>query len=174
MLPEPVVLNAFTMREVRNQPATSSAPDSSGWESSTREPTANGLVAAMSRAEARTDTDDPFDDLVQELKAFQHGVSRPDGLSMVGTMLNSGTDPHLVELYRQRVETPRRTALRKILVRARRDELLDEHADLDVALGMLTGNWYARALAGGPAPARWADRTATLVWRALGGTPPER
>jgi hypothetical protein len=71
-------------------------------------------------------------------------------------------------LERQRVVARRRARLRKILDRA----LLDADADLDIALAMLTGNWYARALAGDPPPRRLSYRTAALVWRALGGQPP--
>jgi acyl-CoA synthetase (AMP-forming)/AMP-acid ligase II len=47
--------------------------------------------------------------------------------------------------------------------------LLDGDADLDLTLTMLTGSWYALALAADPPPRRWAQRTAALVWRALGG-----
>lgn len=133
---------------------------------------ATAAIEAMARADERQPSDDPFADLVAELEAFRNGVSRPDGLSMVGTMLNSATDPELVALYRQRVVARRRARLRKILERARDSGLLDADADLDIALAMLTGNWYARALAGDPPPRRWPYRTAALVWRALGGQPP--
>ncbi len=131
---------------------------------------ATAAIAAM-RTEDRPLTDDPFADLVRELRAFQQGISRPDGLSMVGTMLNRGTDPALVALYRDRVVRPRRAAFRAILERARDAGLIDRDGDLEVAISMLTGSWYARALSGDPPPARWAERSATLVWRALGGTP---
>jgi AcrR family transcriptional regulator len=131
---------------------------------------ATAAIAAMSQADERRPTDDPLDDLVRELEAFRRGISRPDGLSMVGTMLNSNTDAHLVELYRKRVVAPRRTRLRAILKRAHRAGRLDADADLDLAVNMLTGNWYARALAGDPPPRHWARRTAALMWRALGGS----
>jgi AcrR family transcriptional regulator len=134
---------------------------------------ATAAIAALSRADEREPTDDPYADLVSELEAFRQGVSRPDGLSMVGTMLNASTDPALVALYRQRVVAPRRTRLRSILERARDANQIDAEADLEIAVAMLTGNWYARALAGGSVPSRWAPRTATLVWRALGGTRPQ-
>lgn len=133
---------------------------------------ATAAIAALSRADERASTDDPFADLVRELEAFRAGISRPDGLSMAGTMLIGSTDPALVTLYRERLVRPRRARLRAILERARVDGVLDSDADVEVALGMLTGNWYARALAGDRPPPRWAERTAALVWRALGGTPP--
>jgi len=129
-------------------------------------------IEALAVAQARPPGDDPFDDLVAELRAFQRGVSRPDGLSMVGTMLNRATSADLVARYRERVVAPRRAALLAVLARARDAGLLDPEADLEVGVTMLTGSWYARALATNVPPPRWAERTARLAWRALGGTPP--
>jgi AcrR family transcriptional regulator len=131
---------------------------------------ATAAIAAMSAAEARPPTDDPFADLVRELDAFRRGVSRPDGLSMVGTMLLDSTDPTLVALYRERVVAPRRSRLRGILERAREQGLLDADADVEVALTVFTGSWYANALAGRPPTRNWSERVASLVWRGLGGT----
>ncbi|GIU94519.1 MAG: TetR family transcriptional regulator [Gaiellaceae bacterium] len=132
---------------------------------------ATAAIAAMSRADERAPTDDPYADLVRELEAFRRGISRPDGISMVGTMLVESTDPRLRALYRERIVAPRRARLRGILERARDAGLLDPDADIDVALGSLTGNWYGTALAGDAPPARWAERVAALVWRGLGGEP---
>jgi AcrR family transcriptional regulator len=133
---------------------------------------ATAAIAAMSRAEERRPSGDPYADLVRELEAFRRGISRPDGISMVGAMLVESTDPRLRALYRERIVAPRRARLREILERARDGGLLDPDADIDVALGSLTGNWYGTALAGDPPPARWAERVARLVWRGLGGEPP--
>jgi AcrR family transcriptional regulator len=134
---------------------------------------ATAAIAAMARAAERPATGDPFVDLVRELEAFREGVSRPDGLSMVGTMLVDATDPQLVQLYRERIVLPRRARVRAILERARHAGRLDADADLEIGVAMLTGSWYARALAGDPVPRRWAERAAALAWRALGGTPHE-
>ena len=135
---------------------------------------ATAAIAAMSRAESRQPTDDPYADLVRELEAFRRGISRPDGVSMVGTMLVESTDPQLRALYRERIVAPRRARLREILERGRDGGLLDPDADIDLALGSLTGNWYGTALAGDAPPARWAERVAALVWRGLGGKPRRR
>jgi AcrR family transcriptional regulator len=135
---------------------------------------ATAAIVAMSRAEERRPSDDPYADLVRELEAFRRGISRPDGISMVGAMLVESTDPRLRALYRERIVAPRRARLREILERARNGGLLDPDADIDVALGSLTGSWYGTALAGDAPPARWAERVAALVWRGLGGEPDER
>jgi AcrR family transcriptional regulator len=133
---------------------------------------ATAAVAAMSRTAERSPSEDPFADLVRELDAFRRGISRPDGVSMVGTMLLRSTDPELVSLYRERVVAPRRARLREILERARGQGLLSPDADVDAALGMFTGSWYARSLQGGRPLTRWADRTAVIIWRGLGGSTP--
>ncbi len=135
---------------------------------------ATAAVAAMSRAAERAPTDDPYADLVAELEAFRRGVSRPDGVSLVGTMLLRSTDPELVQHYRERIVTPRRARLRAILERARNAGLVDVDGDIETALNVFTGTWYARALAGDAPTPRWADRVASLVWRGLGGVPPAR
>ena len=132
---------------------------------------ATAAVAAMARTAERSPTEDSYADLVRELDAFRRGISRPDGVSMVGTMLLRSTDPELVTFYRERVVAPRRATLREILERARDQGLLAPDADLDAALGMFTGSWYARSLEGVRPLPRWAERIAAVVWRGLGGKP---
>jgi AcrR family transcriptional regulator len=131
---------------------------------------ATAAIAALSAADAREATDDPYADLVAELAAFRRGVTRPDGLSLVGTMLQRGTDPELARLYRERLVIPRRTRLRTILERALAEGLLTG-GDLELAVASLTGSFYALALAG-PIPPHWPARAAAHAWRSLGGTPP--
>jgi AcrR family transcriptional regulator len=139
---------------------------------STKADLATAAIAALSEASERPPTDDPFAELVAELEAYRRGVGRPDGVSMVGTMLLRSTDPALVALYRERIVAPRRARLRGILERACAAGHLPADADLELVVPMLTGSWYALALAGGRPPADWPDRVARLAWRAAGGTPP--
>jgi AcrR family transcriptional regulator len=114
---------------------------------------------------------DPFSALVAELTDFQRGVSRPGRLSLVGTMLQETTDPEVRDRYRATVIQPRRQRLAAVFLAAQQLGLIDADADLTVAVTMCTGNWYGRALAGDPVPQDWPQRTAELVWRALGGRP---
>ena len=79
---------------------------------------ATAAIASLPEATARPPTDDPFADLVAELAAFRRGVTRPNGVSMVGSMLQEATDPELRKLYRKRLVEPRRARLRAILERA--------------------------------------------------------
>ncbi|MBY0398568.1 MAG: TetR/AcrR family transcriptional regulator, partial [Thermoleophilia bacterium] len=67
-------------------------------------------IAALAAADPAEVGDDHLTALTAELRRFQRGIGRPDGISMVGTMLNRSTDRALVDLYRQRVVDPRRAA----------------------------------------------------------------
>jgi AcrR family transcriptional regulator len=129
------------------------------------------LTAAIDTAQRAT-SEHPLADLTAELADFQHGVSRPGRLSLVGTMLQDSIAPEALTRYRDRVVAPRRERIRAILERACHLDLIDPDADLEIAVTMCTGSWYARALAGTPPPPNWPARTATLVWRAVGGTTP--
>jgi AcrR family transcriptional regulator len=140
---------------------------------------AAAVVADLSDADADAGNDhvptslDPFAELVAELADFRRRVSRPGRISLVGTMLQDNTDPAVVARYRDRVVAPRRQRIRNILKHAQALALIDADADLDVAVTMATGSWYGRALAGTPPPPRWPERTAALVWRAVGGRVPD-
>lgn len=130
---------------------------------------ATAAIATMSRAAERVPTDDPFAELVEELQAFQIGVTRPNGVSMVGTMLQESVDPGLRRHYRERLVEPRRERIRAILGRAIAAGLVDGDVDLDYAAAACTGSLYGLALAGHAIESDWATKTASLVWRGLGG-----
>lgn len=131
---------------------------------------ATAAVAALAAAESPVETDDPYADLVAELTAFHRGVSRPNGISLIGAMLHGSTDEELRELFRSRVVTPRRRRLRRILERARAAGLIDPAADLAFVVAACTGTRYAQALAGTRVGPDWPRRTAQLAWRAAGGS----
>jgi len=115
-------------------------------------------------------SEDPLADLAAELADFQRGVSRPGRMSLVGTMLQDSTGPALMARYQAEVIAPRRRRIRAILRRAQHLGLIDADADLEVAVTMGTGSWYARAVAGNSPAPDWPARTAELIWRAVGGT----
>ena len=128
------------------------------------------LAAAEAQPEAVSAS--PLADLIAELADFQRGVSLPGRLSLVGTMLQDATAPEARARYQARVIAPRRARIRAILERARQLGMIDADADLEVAVSLCTGSWYARALAGQPPPGNWPARTSALVWRAVGGIVP--
>ena len=128
------------------------------------------LAAAETHPEAVSAS--PLADLGAELTDFQRGVSLPGRLSLVGTMLQDATAPEARARYQARVIAPRRARIRAILERASKLAMIDPDADLEVAVSLCTGSWYARALAGEAPPENWPARTAVLVWRAVGGSVP--
>jgi AcrR family transcriptional regulator len=130
---------------------------------------ATAAIASLSTAEGRPETDDPFADLVAELTAFRDGVSRPNGIGMVGSMLQDATDPELVALYRRRIVAPRRARLRRILERAVEQGLAADDADIDYAVAACTGLYYSLHLAGARIARDWPERTARLVWASIEG-----
>lgn len=133
---------------------------------------ATAALAAGEDAGPEVSSQNPLRDLIAELSDFQRGVSRPGRLSLVGTMLQQSTDPKLRARYQSRVVRPRRKRIRAILERAQKLGLIDPDADLDLAATFPTGSWYSRALAGDRPPRNWPERTAKLVWQAVGGTTP--
>ena len=66
---------------------------------------------------------------------------------------------------------PRRRQLRAILERAVADGRMREDADLDAAVNMLIGSYYAQYLSGDPFPLRWPEQQVDLV---LAGPGPRR
>ena len=130
---------------------------------------AAGAIAATDQLRALCVGSDPRADLEQELVHFQQAMSSPGRMSLAGTMLQDATDPESRGEYQRRVVAPRLGRLRVILEHARHLGLIDPEADIEVALTLPTGSWYERSLAGLSAPEDWPQRTATLIWRALGG-----
>jgi AcrR family transcriptional regulator len=114
-------------------------------------------------------SDDPRADLQLELATFERQMAAPEQRSLAGTMLQDATDAGSRAEYSRRVIGPRLARMRVILEHARDLGLLDETADIEVAITLPTGAWYERELAGYAAPAEWPARTAALIWRALGG-----
>jgi AcrR family transcriptional regulator len=130
---------------------------------------ADALLAAAGLGAANSSTGDAS---ASPLADFRRGVSLPGRLSLASTMLQESTAPVARARYQGRVVAPRRARIRAILDRAVRLGLADAGADLELAVSLGTGSWYALALAGQEPPADWPERTAALVWRAIGGSVP--
>jgi AcrR family transcriptional regulator len=114
-------------------------------------------------------SDDPRADLERELDAFQTQMSQPQQRSLAGTMLQDATDEQSRAEYGRQVIGPRIERIRVILDHARDLGLIDQSADIDVAVTLPMGSLYELQLAGMTTPDDWSRRTAALMWRALGG-----
>lgn len=127
-------------------------------------------LASLSETTSPEPTGDHLEDLVAELAAFRDAITRTHSITLVGSMLLDSVDQAVKDAYRTRIVRPRRDRIRRILTAARADGLLTgKAADQRAAVTMCTGSWYANVLAGEAPPRDWPRRTATLVWRSLGG-----
>lgn len=103
---------------------------------------------------------DPRADLVEELSRFRAGLERPHGMAMLGTVLAEEEHvPELVTAFRKDVVLPRRERLRGILERA----VLRPGIDVETAINMAVGSYYAEYLARGKPRQDWAQRVADAL-----------
>ena len=111
---------------------------------------------------------DPRADLEHELTLWIAAEADP-GSAMAGAMLTRQAPEDARDCYREHVLAPRRQRMTDILAHAQELGRIDADADVAGAVGVAIGATYVAHLSGAIAP-DWAARTATLVWRALGGT----
>ncbi len=121
-------------------------------------------IASLPEAEPQPRTGDHEADLRAELAAFARGVGRPAGVSLVGAMLQDGTDPELQARYRALVVEPRRSRLRAIVRDAVDDGTLPRDTDVELAVASCTGSYYAAVLAGRVPGRTWPRQMARHVF----------
>jgi hypothetical protein len=112
-------------------------------------------------------TGDTRSDLIAEMEHFRRAISRPYGMSLLGTALAEEHEtPALLAAFREHLVVPRRRALRAILDAAQARGELREGADLALAVNMLIGAYYAQYLAGASFANDWSAGvvTAVLAW----------
>lgn len=98
------------------------------------------------------------------LQNFRKSLLRPNGLSLIGTVLaEEQHTPELLALFRKRVVEPRRAMISAALAEAQRIGELEVAADLEVLVNLLVGSFYARYLSGEPIGPRWVDRIIDAV-----------
>jgi AcrR family transcriptional regulator len=109
---------------------------------------ATAAIASMRVQPRPAPTDDLRADLIAHLRLLRAGIERPNGMTMLGTVLAEENDtPELLALFRERLVAPRRRELRALLQAARDRGELRPDANLDVAVNALVGAFFARYLA---------------------------
>lgn len=133
-----------------------------------KEALAVAALAHLQAQDAPTPSGDTEADLVKLLRDFRRKLLRPNGMAMIGTLLaEEGHTPELLELFRENIVRPRRDGLLAVLsAAAERRELMPD-ADLDAAVNLLIGSFYARYLSDGAIPADWPERVVRLVLAGL-------
>lgn len=103
-------------------------------------------------------------DLIALLRDFRKKLLRPNGMSMIGTLLvEEQHTPQLLALFREKIVTPRREGLASILTAAKARREIASDADVDTAVNMLVGSFYARYLTGEAIPKDWPERVVNVV-----------
>jgi AcrR family transcriptional regulator len=107
-------------------------------------------------------------DLVAEMAHFRRAISRPYGMSLLGTVLAEEHEtPELLAAFREYLVVPRRRALRAILDAAQARGELRPDADIAIAVNMLVGAFYAQYLAAAPFAEDWSEKLVDAVLAGL-------
>jgi hypothetical protein len=86
-------------------------------------------------------------------------------MALLGTLLvEEDRTPELMDRFRERLSRPRRRALLEALRAGVDAGELSEDLDLEVAVNMLIGSYYARHVSHGRIPADWSRRALDQVW----------
>ena len=104
------------------------------------------------------------DALVEHLRRFESGIATV-GLGTLGSLLDE-RDPEVLELHRERTIRRGQARGRAILERARERGEIRADADLDIAMEMLFGAYFARRMNGRDAP-DWATSAVDTLLRGL-------
>ena len=92
--------------------------------------------------------------LVEHLRRFENGLATV-GVGALGSILDE-RDPEVLELHRERTVRPGVELARSVLRDARERGEIRRDADLDIAIEMLFGSFFAQRLRGRDAP-DWAE-----------------
>ena len=129
---------------------------------------ATAAVSALIEHEAPPDTGSTWGDLVAYLEIFRQRIEHNQGMGIIGALLAEQTHtPELLDLFRDRVLRPRRSLIRRVLERARNLGEIRDDVDLDVAVSMLIGSYYAEYITGREIPDGWIEQTVTICWSGI-------
>jgi AcrR family transcriptional regulator len=136
------------------------------WKS--KEDLAIAAIAALQIPRPTPASDDTWAALKAELVHFRRSLERPNGMSMIGTMLlEERRVPELAEMFRSRLVEPRRARLTAVLRRGVERGEIRRDADIATAVAMAIGSFYAHHIATGKVPARWEQHTVAFLRLAL-------
>jgi AcrR family transcriptional regulator len=129
---------------------------------------ATAAVSALIEDEAPPNTGSAWGDLVSYLETFRNRIEHNRGMGIIGALLAEQTHtPELLDLFRERVLRPRRALIRRVLERARDRGEIKEDADLDIAVSMLIGSYYAEYITGRDISDGWIEQMITIFWSGI-------
>jgi AcrR family transcriptional regulator len=99
------------------------------------------------------------------LENFRRNLGRPHSLALLGSLLSEEErSPELIGRFRKRLVGPRRARLAEALKRGVEGGDLPAQTDIDAAVSMLIGSFYARYISHGSIPRDWARRVLNQLW----------
>ncbi len=126
---------------------------------------ATAALRTLQIAEPEASTGTSAGDLTRILENFGKSLLRPNGISLIGTVLaEEHHNPELLARFRERIVAPRRKMLRAVLERAQSRNELRPDVDLDCITSMLVGAYYGRYLANPKIPVSFASQIVEAVW----------
>lgn len=133
---------------------------------------ATAAVRTIQISEPVVDTGSTEGDLAGILENFCRSLMRPNGMSLVGTVLaEEDHTPELLQLFRERLVSPRRRMLRAVLERAASRGELRAGISLEAVETALVGAFYARYLASSSIPKGFAREVVAIVWQGIAAKP---
>lgn len=134
---------------------------------------ATAALRTIQLSEPPVNTGSTRGDLAGVLGNFSRSLLRPNGMSLIGTVLaEEAHTPELLQLFRERIVAPRRAMLRGVLERAGERNELRAGVDLDCVVNMLIGAFYARYLAASRIPCTFPEELADIVWNGIAARTP--
>ena len=127
---------------------------------------ATAAVAAYAEETTAQLPDDPRAALIEFLRRFRERMLDGGAGVLAGILVERG-DPDVLDLHRQRVIHPRIAVARALLESARDRGDIRADADLDLALAMIVGSFFATRIAGWEDDEDWAERAVALAWAGL-------
>ena len=114
------------------------------------------------------DTGDTLNDIVEMLVRSLEMLERGPGFAMIGALLvEERRNPGLIELFRQRIISPRRDDVIMVLQRGVERGEIRADADLAVATNAILGAILANHIFGAPESAEIIQHTVDTIWQGL-------
>ena len=136
---------------------------------STKIELASACISRLLRDDPPTTEPDVWKALQIELELFRRAVEHDHGISIIGTLLaHEEQQPTMIAEYRQNVAAVRRARIRKVFERGIQTSQLPPDIDVNLALNMMLGFYYASYIGGDPQPADWPSRCVDLIRRSAG------
>jgi AcrR family transcriptional regulator len=129
-------------------------------------PALTGAVIDSMRIAPLIDDDGaPRERALAILENFQRNLARPHSMALLGSLLvEEDRHPELIGRFRDRLVKPRRAMLAEALTSGIHAGELAAQTDVDAAVSLLIGSYYAIYVSRGGVPKDWSRRILSELW----------